>query len=396
MLDIKKMSSLQVESKAFFAVVIATNSLFIGITIEWEAQQRTVHDVSSNRYQICIEVVTFLTKLLLLVHSAPTIEKPDTNTVHTYELHRERERERDIYIYILYNARLKAQDLKSDQTFGPSPAMWEAACDTDVAMSTAEVQLVAASGLLQTLQLSIHVPVADLMRRSLKSIGKQAKGIFIFALGATIVEEEMCLEKLGVTAGSKIEVTVLDSLRHCFEWAVYDLSSFNNLVDKSTFRRGDRAEHTGGVRTDAALPRDTLCYLRFSAVGTHACLGVGTRNCKLAERKYVHLFGQDENSWALCFGNRDLEVSACHRGQSCTMQDLSGKPIKRPRLDELPSSFFVCSFLISASGQMVVTLPGRSEEIVVPFEIPPDLEVFIVASTVFGHSTISISSSSLF
>ena len=131
---------------------------------------------------------------------------------------------------------------------------------------TAEVQIVAPSGLLQTLQLSIHEPAADLMRESLKSIGKEAKGIFIFALGATRVEEDMCLEKLGITAGSKIEVTVLDSLRPCFEWAVYDSSGSNQILDKSTFRRGHSARRTDGVRTDAGLPRDTL------QCGWHTCL----------------------------------------------------------------------------------------------------------------------------
>ena len=83
---------------------------------------------------------------------------------------------------------------------------------------TAEVQIVAPSGILQTVQLSIHEPAAENLRTALKSIGKEAKGIFVFTFGTTMVEEGWSLEQLGVTAGSNIEMTALDSLRPCFEW----------------------------------------------------------------------------------------------------------------------------------------------------------------------------------
>ena len=41
---------------------------------------------------------------------------------------------------------------------------------------TAEVQLVAPSGLLQSLQLPVDVPAAEIMRTSLREMGKEAKG----------------------------------------------------------------------------------------------------------------------------------------------------------------------------------------------------------------------------
>jgi hypothetical protein len=45
---------------------------------------------------------------------------------------------------------------------------------------TAEVQLVAPSGLLQTLQLRIDAPAAETIRTSLKEMGKEAKGAGFF------------------------------------------------------------------------------------------------------------------------------------------------------------------------------------------------------------------------
>ena len=264
--------------------------------------------------------------------------------------------------------------------------------DVEEGPGTAEVQIVAPIGILQISHLSIHEPAAENMRTSLKSIGKEAKGIFIFMLGTTIIEEGWSFEKLGVTAGSKIEVTVLDSLRPCFEWGFYDPAAGNKISDKgSTFARGPASHRTSGVRTHAALPRDTPCYLRFTKIGSHADLGVGTSSCKLgpSDEPWANLFGQDENSWALCFSDEN-GVSAYHRSQVFGAQDSSGKPV------ELFQEFFsgmVVSFLISASGQMLVTLPGHSKEIVVPFEIPEDTQVFVVASTAHARGTISISSS---
>jgi len=127
---------------------------------------------------------------------------------------------------------------------------------------------------------------------------------------------------------------------------------------------------------------------------SQACLGVGTNKCKLAETSYVHLYGQDENSWALCFG-LDREFAAYHKGQLCVMQDLNGKalaPVKHERGEarEAREGLYI-SFQISTAGQMLVTLPGH-EQMVVPFEIPQDLDVFVTASTVYGHGKIRISS----
>ena len=124
-------------------------------------------------------------------------------------------------------------------------------------------------------------------------------------------------------------------------------------------------------------------------------LGVGTSNCELRPmgRPHIHLFGDDENSWALCV-SRASRVLARHKGQSCDMEDLSGKLVESPMLrcrglDSGPKTL-VFSFLISASGQMLVTLPGHSEEIVVPFEIPQDFDVFVVASVAAKHPSRTI------
>ena len=50
-----------------------------------------------------------------------------------------------------------------------------------------------------------------------------------------------------------------------------DPSNGNAILDKgSTFQRCDKAAHTDGVQTRAALPRETACYICFHHVGTHA------------------------------------------------------------------------------------------------------------------------------
>lgn len=266
--------------------------------------------------------------------------------------------------------------------------------DESETAETVEVQIVAPSGaVLVTLPLSIRVPAVTAMKTCLQHSGKQAKGVFVFMLGSTLIEEGWCLEKVGVTAGSTIEVTVLDCLLTYCERGFY-LPEFNNSISNGghTFKRGLIARHTDGVRTAAPLPRDTRCYLSFEPRrGRFACLGVGTSSCQLEQREYGWLYGQDENSWALCFGPG--EVSARHRGEAYAMEDLSGKPIEDSALELLkhdlaPSSF---SFLISATGQMLMTLPGFDADVVVPFEVPQDLDIFVVASTIEGGCRISIS-----
>lgn len=230
------------------------------------------------------------------------------------------------------------------------------------------------------------------MRASLREAGKEAKGVFVFTLGTSIMEEGWPLERFGVTAGSSVEVTVLDSSRPCFEWDSCEASNGNVISDQgSSFQRHDKTAHTDGVQSRAALPRDTACYICFHHIGTHACLGVGTKKCRLAETSYVDLYGQDENSWALCFGvGRDF--AGYHKGQRYVMQDSNGKavaPVKHER--GTTGEALYISFQISTAGQMLVTLPGH-EQMVIPFEIPKDLDVFVSASTVYGHGKIRISS----
>ena len=263
--------------------------------------------------------------------------------------------------------------------------------ETDGADAT-EVQMVAPSGdVLGTFLIAICEAAAKAMRTCLESVGKRAKGVFVFTLDSTIIEEHWSFEFVGVTAGSTIIVTVLDSLRPCFEWTFHN-PLFGNSIQKGghTFTRGSVAKHTDGVRSGAPLPRETRCYVSFDRPGAFACLGVGTSSCNLELDRYGYLYGQDQHSWALCFGTEDWTVEACHKGLQYIWKDLSGKHVDRTvaKLDP-PEVFF--SFLISDSGEMRVTLPGYRKDMVVPFEVPRDLEVFAVASSVYGGCKISIS-----
>ena len=154
--------------------------------------------------------------------------------------------------------------------------------DESETADTAEIQIVAPSGtVLVTLPFSIRVPADTAMKTCLQHSGKEAKGVFVFMLGSTLIEEGWCSEKVGIAAGSTIEMTVLDCLL--------------TYCEGHTFKRGliaRLASYTDGVRTAAPLPRDTS-------------------SCQL-EREYGWLYGQDENSW--CFGPG--EVSARHGGEA--------------------------------------------------------------------------------
>ena len=77
-----------------------------------------------------------------------------------------------------------------DRLVGSIEAMFDVAKEVEVdkGPGMAEVQIVAPSGILQPMQLSIHEPAAETMRKSLKSIGKEARGIFILRLAPPLLK----------------------------------------------------------------------------------------------------------------------------------------------------------------------------------------------------------------
>ncbi|CAK9094702.1 SPRY domain-containing SOCS box protein 1 [Durusdinium trenchii] len=267
------------------------------------------------------------------------------------------------------------------------------------------VQMCSPSGeVLAAENLPVQGPAAEAIRTALAAAKKRAKGAFVFLLGTQVIDDRVSLADLGLAANTQVEVTVLDSLRPCFEWGFY-ASDGRNSIDASEriFTRGDLAHHTDGVRAKAPLPRDARCYVTFRKLGTHASLGVGTAGCTLGRSDYLHLFGQDELSWALCFGRENGQlVTAMHaarvvevsqireeqeKGASATYEKKMILP--EEALNGFESMSF--NFMVTAAGSMHVRLPGHEEDLAVAFGIPKDVEIFVVASTVFGHGRITIS-----
>lgn len=266
--------------------------------------------------------------------------------------------------------------------------------DLEDGMETVQVEIVGPSGdVLVTCPVTMKEVIPAALRTSLHSIGKDAKGIYMFVLGTSILEEEMSFEKIGGVKGALVEVTVLDSWHHCFVWGFCSESNGCEIQNEGhLFQRGQTAATTDGVRARAFLPRETRCYVSFRSmsIGTHASLGVGTSSCKLAATCYSHLFGQDENSWALCFGRAtDHRLVGYHNGVVCPTRDLGGEVLDFVLDQSL--DILTIGILISGTGEMRVLLPGHHEEIVVPFGVPKDAQVFVVASTVYGDGRIWIS-----
>eukprot|EP00913_Durusdinium_trenchii_P034540 g32313.t1 len=130
-------------------------------------------------------------------------------------------------------------------------------------------------------------------------------------------------------------------------------------------------------------------------IGTHAAVGVGTSDCTLHESGRTYLFGQDEHSWALCFGRGTRnQVKALHNGVGIAAEDAGSTDFtiadEAMAAEDLNFECMSFAFDITASGEMRVTLP-KGKSLTVPFGISPDLEIYVVASTVENGGRITIS-----
>jgi len=250
-----------------------------------------------------------------------------------------------------------------------------------------EVQLCTPGGeCLARATLPLSSRAAD-MRKALSTI--EMKGESIFLIGTRVVEEEVTLQGAGAVAASTVVVTVLFDMRPCFEWADFDVAG-GSLENSHTYKRGMLASTTHGVRTSSPLPRDTWCYIQMRRIGTHSTVGLGTSACPLSSSTYRYLYGQDAQSWALAFGRAIDHFEAFHGGLRYELQDTSGQVVTPPGPEEDNAEI---GFLVTKSGKMHFQLPGHEAEFLAPFKIPENLDVYAVASTVYGGGEICISQS---
>ena len=111
---------------------------------------------------------------------------------------------------------------------------------------------------------------------------------------------------------------------------------------------------------------------------------------------FRNLYGQDDRSWAIAFGSSPGDrLDAWHAGKAFEFRRSGAKtiPVLPKFFDRLPTgSRFQVSFLLDLDGSFSVWMPGSSEEdaFVVPFEVPRDVEVYVVASTPWSYGEIAI------
>ncbi|CAK8998212.1 Ankyrin-2 (ANK-2) (Ankyrin-B) (Brain ankyrin) (Non-erythroid ankyrin) [Durusdinium trenchii] len=175
---------------------------------------------------------------------------------------------------------------------------------------------------------------------------------------------------------------------HVWGWCSRDVG--NSIKNGTIFQRCSVDNRVDGVRAEGSLPRDSKCFVTFRMIGTHAAVGVGTSDCTLHESGRTYLFGQDEHSWALCFGRGTRnQVKALHNGVGIAAED-AGSTDFTIADEDLNFECMSFAFDITASGEMRVTLP-KGKSLTVPFGISPDLEIYVVASTVENGGRITIS-----
>ena len=177
------------------------------------------------------------------------------------------------------------------------------------------------------------------MRTSLRAAGKEAKGIFVFTVGTTILEEEWPLEKLGITEGSSIEVTVLDSMRpllwmgclRCVLWQrdfwTMDQPS-NGVKWRHTPMECERLFH--------CLETQSVTYaLRVLTLAPMLPWALAPATAKWPrEAMYISMVRM--RIPGRCVLENSGEIVACHKGEVCVMQNSKGEQLEAPPRTNFP------------------------------------------------------------
>eukprot|EP00439_Symbiodinium_sp_Y106_P051442 s2039_g6.t2 len=228
-----------------------------------------------------------------------------------------------------------------------------------------------------------------------------------FLYDGALIWETALVRDLGFPTDGVAEICVVVDSRASFQWKHCTIGEGFISEDGATYHRGETSSTTNGVRAAAPLPRGARCHLTFKSVGSHACFGVGTKMVQLSERRYSSLYGQDEESWAVVFGMGE-QTRAYHAKQEYQIQTrAAGLPLaSHDRGARITNGGRDCilpvSFLLGDDGSLSFWLPGAADDtaglegadeeaLVVPFNVPQDKRVYVVASTVYGRGMIAIS-----
>lgn len=218
-----------------------------------------------------------------------------------------------------------------------------------------------------------------------------------FLYDGALISESVLVRDLGFPTTGMAEICVVVDSRPSFQWRHCTLGQGTISEDGAIYHRGGTAGATNGVRAAAPLPRGARCHLTFKSVGSHACFGVGTKMVQLSENKYCFLYGQDEESWAVAFGF-DKRLQAYHAEQKYEIQTrTAGLPLAaHDGRAQIANGGRDCilpvSFMLGDDGSLSFWVPGGEDEaLVVPFNVPKDKRVYVVASTVYGSGMIEIS-----
>mmetsp|Transcript_99230 Transcript_99230/g.280215 ORF Transcript_99230/g.280215 Transcript_99230/m.280215 type:complete len:254 (-) Transcript_99230:73-834(-) len=188
--------------------------------------------------------------------------------------------------------------------------------------------------------------------------------------------------ELGFEAGGDARVVLILGVarirEEAFKWGLMGGRSF--LDESSTvFRKGNCPE-TVGVRSAGPLPPESTWRVVFSSAGSHACVGIATENAVLHNKRYVFLYGEDDESWALRF-TRAGKYSAAHMGSTKELSDVRSGGVEDTQY----------TLRLSCDRKLFVILPGEESERCLFVDIPDEAPLYVVASTVQGDSTITIS-----
>eukprot|EP00928_Gymnodinium_smaydae_P025149 TRINITY_DN20121_c0_g1_i1.p1 TRINITY_DN20121_c0_g1~~TRINITY_DN20121_c0_g1_i1.p1 ORF type:complete len:287 (-),score=23.83 TRINITY_DN20121_c0_g1_i1:121-981(-) len=198
------------------------------------------------------------------------------------------------------------------------------------------------------------------------------------------LSDHLLVSEIGFTLGGSVEIRVIRETGEAFLWA--DVAPLHGSVIRnaeqkwSMYTRETHPNMTNGVRGLEPLPLVAEWYIYFEGIGSHACVGVATEDSELTSLGYNYLFGDDTTSWSLCFGSgrisfmhgsevKDVDAAPTSSGPDATMKVLMRRDNK----------------------VLFATLADDGNERLLFDDIPMDVPLFAVASTVWGNGRIGIS-----
>eukprot|EP00928_Gymnodinium_smaydae_P069380 TRINITY_DN5284_c0_g3_i1.p1 TRINITY_DN5284_c0_g3~~TRINITY_DN5284_c0_g3_i1.p1 ORF type:complete len:283 (-),score=23.96 TRINITY_DN5284_c0_g3_i1:147-995(-) len=232
-----------------------------------------------------------------------------------------------------------------------------------------------------------HQTCAEIKEQVPYSSGMFPEHITLLWNGENVPETASAAD-MGLPFGGSCEMRALMNTRGSFIWA-NQVAIVDGAVRKvqegeqefSIFTRSAIASLTHGVRGIKPLPLVAEWYVNFVGVGSNAGVGVATASNALKHTGYVDLFGQDKQSWALCFGDS---------GGTCMYDGKSLGKVFGAAGDRGPG-VRLSVLMRRVDSNLFASCPGDDKEHLLFSDLPLDIKLYAVASTVYGHGLVVIS-----